>query len=192
MLIRLCVALCLEMLCRAECVSHAETEYGRVVFEVFTSLGEPLENAHIEFRELGSRKNFTSAFRGNVATRIPYGFYDAHIVSPGFASVTREIRVFQPETSIRAELRVSMECGEYASLQGTIEPAPGDHLLWAKVVPFRGTGGIEVPIASDGKFSVGGLDGGKYLIMVLDNTYVIRTQTVEVIGNTALTVYVTP
>jgi hypothetical protein len=192
MLVRLCVALCLEILCSAECVSYGKAEDGRVVIEALTAFGEPIENAHIELLQRGSRKSFTSAFRGNVAAHIPYGSYDARIEAPGFVGVEREIRVYQSETSVRVDLRVGSECGGYASLQGTIEPAPRHRRLWAKFVPVRGSDGVEAPVAPDGKFSVAGLDDGSYLVIVLDDTSIIHIQTVEVFGSKMLTVHLTP
>jgi hypothetical protein len=117
--------------------------------------------------------------------------YVERIEAPGFVGAEREIRVYQPDTSVRVDLRVASECSSYASLQGTIEPAPHHRRLWAKVASVRGSVGVEAPIASDGKFSVAGLDDGTYLVIVLDDTSVIHTQTVEVFRSKALTVHLT-
>ena len=123
------------------------TQYGRIEFSAFSLIGERLPLIAIDLIEAGIRKSLKSKVHGAVAKRIPYGTYRMRISAPGFRPIEREVRLDQPEVSIRAQLPVSVECGTLAEISGLIQPAPGDRELWIKAVPVRGSVDAEARFA---------------------------------------------
>jgi hypothetical protein len=130
---------------------------------------------------------FKSTFRGNVGKKLPFGVYTLRVSAPGFRQIEQEVRLYQPELKMRVPLAVSIECGGFAALRGSVSPAPRDRELWLKLVPIRGSGGSETHVGRDGHFFAGGLDSGSYLMVLLDGTSPIHTETIQVFGETGVT-----
>jgi len=118
-----------------------------------------------------------------VAKKIPYGTYTLRVSAPGFRGVQRDFRLDQTEVSVRTQLSVSVECGGFAKIGGSVEPAPKDRELWIKLVPLRGVGGSEVRVSRDGSFLTSGLDDGQYLLLVLDGKTVLHSESFDVTGS---------
>ncbi|MBI2681034.1 MAG: hypothetical protein HYX25_08525 [Candidatus Solibacter usitatus] len=142
----------------------------------------------IDLIEVGSGKSLNSKFHGAKTSGIPYGFYKVRISAPGFRSNERELILDQPNFTLRAQLSVSMECAGFAQIDGSIQPAPSARELWVKVVPAIGSGGSEAPVSRNGKFLIAGLDGGDYLLLVLDGKSIIHTGTLRAFGEKHVTV----
>lgn len=114
--------------------------------------------------------------------------YTLRIGAPGFRSAERELRLDQPEVSVRTQLSVAVECGGLAEMGGAVEPAPKDRELWVKLVPLRGVGGAEVRVNREGSFLATGLDDGNYLLLVLDGKTVVHMESVDAPRSKRLTV----
>ena len=138
-------------------------------------LGERLTYPDIDLIEAGTHKSLKSRFNGAVATKIPYGTYIARVSAPGFRRSEREFRLNQPDSLVRIQLSVAIECGGFADVRGGIRPAPADRELWVKLVPLRGIGGAEARVSRDGSFLAGGLDDGQYLLLVVDGKAIVHT-----------------
>ena len=186
--IRLFLLLAAALLCSGECIQIGPPPFGRIEVQAFTTPGERLANIVIDLIEVGSGKSLTSKFHGAEASRIPYGFYRVRISAPGFRSMERELLLDQPALTLRTQLTVSMECGGFAKIDGSIQPAPGDRELWVKAVPAIGSGGSEAPVSRDGKFLIAGLDDGDYLLLVLDGKSIVYTRTLAAFGEKHVTV----
>ncbi len=184
---KLFLMLSTALLCSGECIQVGPPQFGRIEIQAFSSL-ERLPNFEIDLVQVGSGKSLTSKFHGAVASRIPYGLYRVRVSAPGFRSIERELLLDQPALVVRAQLTVSMECGGSAQIDGSIQPAPGGRELWVKVVPAIGSGGSEAPVGRDGKFLIAGLDGGDYLLLVLDGKSIVHTRTLEAFGEKHVTV----
>jgi hypothetical protein len=172
---RLLLLLSAALLCSGECVQVGPPQFGRVEVSAFSILGERLPTLDIDLIEVGTHKSLKSRLNGAVGTKIPYGTYLVRVSAPGFRRSEHEIRLDQPEILVRIQLSVAIECGGFAEVRGKVHPAPQDRELWVKLVPLRGVGGAEVRISQDGSFLAGGLDGGQYLLLVVDGEVIVHT-----------------
>ncbi|MCC6233869.1 MAG: hypothetical protein IT580_14575 [Verrucomicrobiales bacterium] len=153
----------------------------------FSGTGERLTHIGVDLVEAGTKKSFGSQFHGAVAAKIPYGTYTLRVSAPGFRSHYRELRLDQPEVSIRSQLSVSLECGGYAEIRGSVRPAAKNRELWVKAAPVRGAGGAEAPVGQDGSFLIRGLDDGQYFLLIADGNTVVHVQTLQLLGSVQLT-----
>jgi hypothetical protein len=169
----------IALLGASECVQVGLPKFGRIEVSAFSILGERLANLRIELRDSGTNKSVDSLFSGSIAKKVPYGTYVMRVSAPGFRSVQREVRLYQPDLQIRSQFSVSVECGGFHEITGTVRPIDPNAELWIKLVPVRGTGGADVRVARNGTFLASGLDDGHYLLLVVDGTTILHTQTVE-------------
>jgi len=187
-----------SLLYAANCVPVNPPQYGRVNIEAVNLIGNPIRNLTIELIPLGRPAAQSLDFEGAVATRVPYGAYRMRVGAPAYQPAEREIRVAQANTAIRLELPLPRECENYATILGNaklgnVKPAVGPGNLWVKAIPVFGTGGSEAPIAADGTFRIAGLDDGNYLLMVLDGSTILYTETLaKVSGNRQVTLDLRP
>jgi hypothetical protein len=179
MLAKFFLILTVALVCSGECVQVGPPQYGRVEVLAFDALNERIPSPGIDLIEVGSRKSFKSKFHGAMTSQIPYGWYMVRVSAPGFRSMERELRLDQPKFSLRTQLSVSVECGGYARVNGSIHPAPGARQLWVKLVPVIGTGDSEAPVNQNGDFLIGGLDYLDYLLLILDGKSIIHTANVQ-------------
>jgi hypothetical protein len=176
------------LLCSGECVQVGPQKFGRVEVLAFSILGDRLPTLGIDLIELGTQKKYQVPVPEGVAKKIPYGTYTLRVSAPGFRSVSRELRLDQPEALVRIQLSVSVECGGFAEIGGHVQPVPRDRELWVKLVPLRGIGGAEVRVSRDGSFLASGLDDGQYLLLVVDGRAVVHTESLDVPSSTRVTV----
>lgn len=179
--------------CGAKCIQAPLGQHGvgRLTVCAFDVTGVPVSSAGIDLIQDGSNLSFKSKFHGMTAEQIPHGSYMARIEAAGFRTVRREINVYQSDTSLRAQLAVSVECGSYNGVVGVVRPAAGYHELWIKVIPVFGTGGADSRVNASGHFLIEGLDADSYLLVVLDGKSPVHTEAVEVSRLTNITVDLT-
>jgi hypothetical protein len=79
-------------------------------------------------------------------------------------------------------------CRAYNSVGGSIKGRSDDQELWVKATPIRGAGGGETRVGRHGTFLIDGLDGGSYLLTVLDDTSVIHSETLSISGSKSIVV----
>jgi hypothetical protein len=175
------------LLCNGECVQVGAQEYCRVELVAFDANGVVIPNVGIDVIEAGPRRMFKSTFHGNVGKKLPFGVYTLRVSAPGFRQTELEVRLYQRELKMRVPLALSIECGGFATLRGSVRPAPRDRELWLKLVPILGSGGSETPVGRDGHFVAGGFDNGTYLMVLLDGTSPIYTETIQVFGEKGVT-----
>jgi hypothetical protein len=177
---RLLLIFSAALLCNGECVQVGPPQFGRVEVSAFSILGERLSTLDIDLIEVGTHKSIKSQFKGAVAAKIPYGTYLVRVSAPGFRRSECEIHLDQPEVFVRIQLSVSIECGGFAEIRGSIHSAPADRELWVKLVPLQGVGGAEARVSQDGSFLAGGLDAGQYLLLVVDGKAIVHTASLVV------------
>jgi hypothetical protein len=183
---RLLLILSAAWLCSGECVRVGPPRFGRVEVSAFSILGKRLPVLNIDLIEVGTHKSLKSRLNGAEATKVPYGTYLVRVSAPGFRSSEREVRLDQPETLVRMQLSVAVECGGFAEIRGALRHAPIDRELWVKFVPLQGVGGAEARIGQDGSFFAGGLDEGQYLLLVVDGQAIVHTTSLVVPANAPL------
>jgi hypothetical protein len=180
---RFLLILSAALICNGECVQVAAPQYGRIEVSAFSIIGERIRNITIALIEVGTQKSLRSDIHSEVATRIPYGTYRMRVSAAGFRTVEREVRLNQPEVFMRTQLSVSSECGSFAEIGGSLQPAPGNREFWVKVVPVRGSGGAEAHVSPKGAFLISGLDDGDYFLLVLDGPAIVHTRSVRIAGS---------
>lgn len=165
--------LLLAGLCWAECIEVKEIKYGTIELIAFDATDAIIAPVNVELLETGTRKVLQKTSRGKFE-RVRYGAYTIRVWAPGFRSSTVPIHLDQSELSVRAQLAVGMECGGYSSASGSVSPPPENRELWVKLVPIKGVGGIEARVGPHGFFLASGLESGKYLLLVLEGSSVLR------------------
>ena len=178
--IRLLLILSVTWLCSGECVRVGPAQFGRVEISAFSVLGERLSSLDVDLIEVGTQKTLRSKLKGTVAKKLPYGTYLMRVSAPGFRRSERQIILDQSELLVRIQLSISIECGGFAEIRGTLHQTPADRELWVKLVPLHGAGGAEARVSHDGSFLAGGLDGGQYLLLVVDGNAIVHTASVVV------------
>jgi hypothetical protein len=170
------------VLCSGECVTVEPKGFGDVEVSAFSAIGERIPNAVIDLIEVGTRKSLKGSVRGAIAPKVPYGTYTLTVSAPGFHFVTRQLRVDQTRMWVRTQLSVAVECGEFASLTGSIRNPQGNNELWVKLVPVVGSSGEEQRVGRDGSFAFSGLDGGDYFFFVVDGKTILHTDVLQILG----------
>jgi hypothetical protein len=173
-----------------ECVTVAESRDGSIDALAFSSIGKEIVSPRTELIDPTTNKIMRSS-RGRFE-RVPYGTYVIRVSAPGFRSEQREIRVNQSELTVRFQLGLGRECGDYSSLKGSVSPVDGSRELWLKVIPLRGSGGAEYRVGRKGYFLVSGLTEGEYVVLVLEGSSVVHTQIAAITGDTNLSIRLLP
>jgi hypothetical protein len=57
-----------------------------------------------------------------------------------------------------------------------------------KLVPLRGSGGVETPIGRNGDFFVSGLEAGDYFLLVVEGKTIVSTRSVQIAGSERMSV----
>ena len=179
MLVRQILLFSATVMLAADCVPSGPPQYGRVQVEAYDFIGTPIRTFDAELSALGNRGKSEIEVRRGVAERVPYGSYKIRVGAAAFNPAEREIRVAQGDTVVRVELSLPGSCSGSAGIGGSVQPLPAGRKLWLKVVPLYGAGGTEAPVGSDGSFKIAGLDEGSYLLLVLDGTTVLHSETVS-------------
>ena len=167
----------------AECIQVGPIPRGTVDIMTFDLTGAIIGPTHAELTEVETRKVVQRTSNGKF-NRVPFGEYSIRAWRDGFVSATREIRLEQKSLTVRLQLDIGLECYSFSSLSGTVSSKVGNHELWVKSVPLRGSEGTESRIEPSGRFFLGGLTAGDYVVVVLDGSAVIYTEVVKVIGQT--------
>lgn len=163
---------------RGECVMGPETRSGLVRIVAYDVAGTLIENVAAELQPAfggGAMK------AGPRETRVLYGAYQLSVQVPGFKPVRRDVRLHQPELSVRVTLQVgSIGCPHPpAEIGGRIQRPPASGELWVKATPVRGIGGGESLVSPWGFFLIAGLEPGAHLLTVLDGDKVLHQQVLE-------------
>ncbi len=184
---RLFVFLSVLLICRGECVQIGaeKISYGRVEILASDILGHRVSSLSIKLFDYAGLP-IEAGFRGAIDAKLRYGKYKVRVLAPGFISQDREFVLDESELTLRIRLDVSIECGSrFTEIHGRVTPPPDDRELWIKSVPVLGTGDLEVRVKRDGNFVVGGLEFGKYILLVLDGNSVVHSRTIPIDGRSA-------
>ena len=132
------------------------------------------------FVDAGGHENLASKFHDGVALDIPYSVYRIEGRQPGYYSDSKYIRIYQPLVTVVLGLRFSTEWSPL-TLSGRVLGYPGPaEKTFAKVIGVYESVSGESPISSDGKFTLGGLSPGLFVLMIVGEKGVRASKTVTV------------
>jgi len=142
-------------------------------------LGTPLSDTEVEI--LPDAFGHSAAKLDSTNARLLYGTYRLRIGARGFATVWRDIRVYQPETLVRVEVPVgSIRCPSTpADIAGQVKRTRQTGELWVKAIALRGTGGGEARVSDAGFFAISGLEYTTYLLLVMEEANILHQQIVK-------------
>lgn len=115
---------------------------------------------------------------------VPYGYYILSAWDTGGGLAEREVTVNTKEVWVRIGL--SFPAGDRASppgdllITGDIHPPPGDATWWARAEGVFLNVSREAPVSRAGRFTIGGLEMGTYLVEVFDGSKLRHAETVEI------------
>jgi hypothetical protein len=186
MLVRIVCLLLMGSICSGDCI-FIQTRKGTIEAAGFDVLGAPIQMANADLLEAKTMRKLASAKKGRF-DGVLYGEYTVRMAAPGFYAVDVPVRLDQATLNVRAQLAVGEECRTFSTIAGRATGAKVADGLWVKVIPVHGSGGMEAPINSSGYFVASGLDRGQYLIVVMDGSTAVHSETVLLRGDTRLSI----
>ena len=171
-------------LCWGQQSAEGTSEGATVSLTVSSTFGEPVGQVEAILTEIGPEAKYrqygdTISFR-----QIPFGLYDLEVQAAGFNTRRERVAIYQPDVRLWFGLvvapRHSVERSEVmgsVTLRGT---SPAD--LWVRLVPLYSSDFIEGHITPSGTFHLGGVEPGRYLLLVLDNANLLMTKPVDYFG----------
>jgi hypothetical protein len=187
MLVRIFCLLLIGSVCSGDCIS-IQTQKGTIEAAGFDVLGAPIQMVNADLLEAKTMRKLASAKKGRF-DGVLYGEYTVRLAAPGFYAVDVAVRLDQATLNVRAQLAPGEECRTFSTIAGRATGAKVAAGLWVKVVPVHGSGGMEAPIDSNsGYFVASGLDRGQYLIVVMEGSTPVHSETVLLRGDTRLSI----
>jgi hypothetical protein len=186
MLVRTFFLLLVGSVCSGDCI-FIQTQKGTIEVTGFDVLGAPIQMVNADLLEANTTRKLASAQKGRF-DGVVFGEYTVRVSGPGFYAADVPIRLDQATLNVRTQLAVGEECRTFASIAGKATGGRVAGSLWVKVIPVHGSGGLEAPINPSGYFVASGLDRGQYLIVVMDGSTPIHSETVLLRGDTRLSI----
>jgi hypothetical protein len=134
------------------------------------------------FEEWGGRKNLAAKFRDGKAEGIPYSVYRIEAHLPGYSSDITYVGVYQPTVTIVLGLRFSQELPDTPpSLGGRVLglTAPADKTFVKLIGVFEHIS-TESAVTSDGRFRLGGLVPGRFLLLVIGERGILASKSLSI------------
>ena len=186
MLVRIFCLLLMGSICSGDCI-FIQTQKGTIEAEGFDVIGAPIKMVNADLLEAKTMRKLASAKNGRF-DGVLYGDYTVRMAAPGFYTLDVPVRLDQATLNVWAQLAVGEECRTYSTIAGRATGAKAADGLWVKVIPVRGSGGMDAPINSSGYFVASGLDRGQYLIVVMDGSRPVHSETVLLRGDTRISI----
>ena len=186
MLVRIFGLLMLGSVCSGDCI-FIQTQKGTIEAAGFDVLGAAIQMVNADLLEAKTMRKLASAKQGRF-DGVLYGEYTVHMAAPGFYAVDVPVHLDQATLKVRAQLAVGEPCRTFSTIAGKATGAKVAGGLWVKVIPVHGSGGMEAPVNADGYFAASGLDRGQYLVVVMDGSTPVHSETVLLRGDTRLSI----
>jgi hypothetical protein len=169
-----------------ECIQVGPRPTGTIEVAVHDLTGASFAPREVEVLEPHSRKLIYKGERTRLEG-LPWGAYDIRVFSPGFEVGVRRVILDQAVVSARVQLQIGHECGpRYSSLTGTIGGKRRSKGMWAKVTSVVGVQSSEAPVGANGRFTIGGLAPGKFILNVIDADSLLHSRVLDLMGDTKL------
>ena len=155
-----------------------------VLCDLFGGRIREAQIAQIHLLSRDRRRDLVPHAKATVITGVPYGYYTVSAWDTGGGIAEREITVNTKEVWVRVGL--SFPAGQRVGPPGDLtitgevlpQPAKGDWWVRAEGVVLNVS--REAPISREGRFAIGGLEMGAYLVEVFDGSKLRHTETVEI------------
>jgi hypothetical protein len=171
----------------AEAQSGSPLPTAKVHVQVFTCFGDKIPEKEITMFRLSSRdakRDFDRPGRSLVFHDVPYGSYDLLVVDRGGGVARRDVVVNTAEAWVRIGLHFpagdrSTPPGDLV-IEGEVRPPRSGGDWWARAEGLFLAERRESPVSAGGRFSIGGLEMGTYLVEIFEGTKLRHVETVEI------------
>jgi hypothetical protein len=164
--------------------NDAKLPLATVHVQVCGPFGEKIETAQIHLLSPDRQRDLARPGQKSVIADVPYGTYIVSAWGTGGGVAEREVTVNTKVVWVRIGLPFPggdrLWPGGDLVITGDIRPAPAGEDWWARVEGVFLHGIRESPISQAGKFSVGGLEMGTYLVEVFEGSKLRHIETVEI------------
>lgn len=142
-------------------------------------LGNALRGAEVEVLPGGIGQSPRKLDPSN--SRLEYGDYRVRVSASGFASMSQDLRVSQPDLTYRFELQPGAVGCPFlpADIAGRVERNGHTGELWVKAVALRGIESSETRVSEGGFFLISGLRYTTYLLLIVEGDNVVHQQVVK-------------
>lgn len=156
--------------------------------QVFGAFGTsiPESQTHVHLFTPDRKLDFAAQGQGATIADIPYGTYVLSVWDTGGGQAERELAVNTKDLWVRIGLALPVGDrlwpGGSLTISGTISPAPstGSRDWWVRVEGVFLHVSREGPVPASGRFSIGGLEMGTYLVEVFEASKLRHIETVEI------------
>jgi hypothetical protein len=151
---------------------------------VFDPFGGRIGNAQIHLRSRDRKRDLVPRANATDITEVPYGYYTASAWDTGGGVAEREITVNTKEVWVRVAL--SFPAGERAwppgdlAIAGEVLPPPTNGDWWTRAEGVVLNVTREAPVSREGRFDIGGLEMGTYLLEVFDGSKLRHAETIKI------------
>jgi hypothetical protein len=199
---RLVFALAVVLLANCRLVAQSNDAVDLPVATVhvvaFDPFGSKIRNSQLQIHLFAPdrQRDFAKAGESKNLTRIPYGTYKLSVWDIGGGIGERELVVNTKD--VWARIGLAFPSGDRAwppgdlTISGDIKPIPPtDGDWWVRIEGVYLNATREGPVFPSGKFSIGGLDMGTYLLEVFEGSALRHAETLDLDmkqPNTRLTV----
>jgi hypothetical protein len=155
--------------------------------EAFGPFGSKIPTSQLQFHLFATDRkgDFARADEGPILAGVPYGRYKLSASDSGGGFAERELVVNTKDVWIRIGL--SFPSGERLwpggdlTISGDIKPKlPISGDWWVRIEGVYLNASREGPVLPSGKFSIGGLEMGTYIVEVFEGSKLRHTETVDI------------
>jgi len=155
-----------------------------VHIEVFGPFGERIPTGKARIHLVSHEPKLDLAPTHGVIRSVPYGSYVVSASDAGGSFGERELTVNTAEVWVRLGLLIvfgdSLGPSGFLSITGDIRPAPKSESWWVRVEGVFLHVSKDAPVSRTGRFSIGGLNMGAYLVEVFEGAKLRRVVTTEI------------
>lgn len=162
---------------------------GTLHVEVFSCFGDPNRESDIQLSV--DKQVIAKLARNGEFKNLPYGRYVLNAWDAGGGFTTREVTVNAKDIWVR--LGLSFPTGDRIgppgdlSVSGEILPAPKTKRWWVRVEGMFLHASQEAPLDHSGRFAIGGLEMGIYLVQVYQGSELRHVETIKIDPNHMVT-----
>jgi len=170
--------------CWAQQTAENVSELATISVNVSTTFGERVGPVVAILKAIGPKATYKQYGATINFERIPFGMYALEIQAAGFNIRREQVAVYQAEVQLWVGLVVSpRHSAERSEVVGSValhDTSPAD--LWVRLVPLYSSDFVEGRTTSSGTFHLGGVEPGRYLLLVFNESNLLMTRVVNYPG----------
>jgi hypothetical protein len=133
------------------------------------------------FESADDHMNMATKFHAGIAKGVPYGLYRIEARLVAYSSDVKYVRVYQQHVTIVLGLTVGHELPEIPpSLRGRVVGKLPFDRSFVRLLGVYSNVSMDSSIDPEGRFDVGGLSDGKYLLLVVGEGGVLANRTISI------------